>query len=273
MNRNFETTSQYSGRQDSGKGHPHPSTNTLERQLLNRWPLIAAGSALGLYALTRRTKTSTAVAAIGMFALTEAGMWSKVDNGVTRGQRHKARASFAINCSPETAYNFWHDFENLPRFMQYLESVKATGGQRSEWTALGPLNTKFHWTAEITEDTPNRRIAWRSVEGSEVDTNGSVEFHAPKNGRGTLVKVKLAYVPPAGTVGKAVASILGKNPQFTVREDLRRFKALLEAGEVPTTVGQTHGPRGISGYAQQVLLREKQNMSQPQAQQPMRRAV
>ncbi len=271
MNETSETPMQ-SSRQEHSEKHSNNGMSNLEKQLMNRWSLMAAGGALGLYALTRRSKTSTAVAAVGLFALTEAGLRSRQPGNGSSARPHKAHASFAINCSPEQAYSFWKDFENLPRFMQHLDSVRQTGENRSEWTALGPMNTKFRWISEITEDRPNERIAWRSVEGSEVDNHGSVEFRPGENGRGTIATVKLAYVPPGGPLGKAFASIMGKNPTFTVREDLRRFKALLEAGEVPTTVGQTHGPRGVSGHAREVLMRERQNMSQPQAQSQVRRA-
>ncbi len=272
MSETSETPTQSSRQQYPEKEFSNNGASNLERQLMNRWSLMAAGGALGLYALTRRTKTSTAVAAVGLFALTEVGLQARQPGSGPNATPHKAHASFAINCSPEKAYSFWHDFENLPRFMQHLDSVKQMGDNRSEWTALGPMNTKFRWTSEITEDRPNERIAWRSVEGSEVDTNGSIEFRPAENGRGTLVTVKMEYLPPGGAFGKAFASMMGKNPAFTVREDLRRFKALLETGEVPTTAGQTHGPRGLSGRAREVLMRERQNMPQPQAQSQVRRA-
>lgn len=270
MSEDYESPSQHFRQRHSKRDG---SANNLENQLVNRWTLMAAGGALGLLALTRRSKTTTAVAAVGLFALTEAGMWQRQQgNGGARARarHHKAHASFAINCSPETAYKFWRDLENLPRFMQYLESVKATDSTRSEWTAIGPLNTKIRWSSQIAEDRPNERIAWRSVEGSEIQTHGSVEFRPGPNGRGTIVRAKISYVPPAGTLGKTFASILGKDPAFTVREDLRRFKALIETGEVPTTAGQPHGPRGFSGHAKAALMREHDNM--PEAHAEMRRA-
>ncbi len=225
---------------------------------------IAAGSALCLYALTHGKKSGAALAAVGVIALTQAGTFSSSQ------QPYEASASFEINCSPEKAYGYWRDLENLPRFMQYLESVKTTGDGRSEWTAVGPLDKKIHWTAEITEERENERIAWRSIEGSEVETSGRVEFFANAHGRGTVVKATIQYDPPAGALGKAFATLMGKDPQFLVREDLRHFKALLETGEVATTVGQTHGPRGRIGHIEEALWREKQNMPAPQAPQRQR---
>lgn len=227
---------------------------------------IAAGSALCLYAFANGKKTGAALAAAGVIALT-------YERQSASSKSYEAKASFAIDCSPETAYNFWHDIQNLPRFMQYLESVKVTGENRSEWKALGPLGVKLQWTAEITEDRENERISWRSVPGSQVETSGSVEFLPGANGRGTLATARVEYVLPGGAAVKAFASIMGKDPQFTVREDLRRFKALIETGEVPTTKGQSHGPRGLQGRAQEALLREQQNNPPSQLRQPMRTAV
>ncbi len=224
---------------------------------------IAAGSALCLYAFTQGKKTSAALAAVGVIALTQARTSSAT-------QPYEASASFEINCSPETAYMFWRDLENLPRFMQYLESVKSVGEGRSEWTAVGPLDKRIHWTAEITDDRQNERIAWGSVAGSEVETSGSVEFLSKANGRGTVVKATMRYDPPAGALGKAFATLMGKDPQFLVREDLRHFKSLVETGEVATTVGQSHGPRGRMGHVEELLWREKQNMPAPQSPQPQR---
>ena len=274
MRRDYESLSQPFRPPHLQNNHSSHQANSPGNPLVNRWTLMAAGGALGWFALTRRSKTSTAVAAVGLVALTEAGVWSHQQNNGTsardRARHHKAHASFAINCSAETAYNFWRDLENLPRFMQYLHSVKSTDGNRSEWTAIGPLNTKFRWSAQITEDRPNERIAWRSVEGSDIQTHGSVEFRPNPNGHGAIVRAKISYAPPAGSLGKTFAAILGKDPAFTVREDLRRFKALIETGEMPTTAGQPHGPRGVSGYAKAALLREHDNM--PEAQAEMRRA-
>jgi hypothetical protein len=102
------------------------------------------------------------------------------------------------------------------------------------------------------------------VPGSEIETQGSVEFRPRSAGRGINVTATLEYAPTAGAAGRAVAMLAGRHPEFTVREDLRRFKAMLEAGEIPTVEGQTHGPRGLSGHIYRTLLRERQNASEPQ---------
>jgi uncharacterized membrane protein len=227
---------------------------------------IIGGSALAIYGLSRRSRGGAAMAAVGgVFAINNLRQQSA-------GNTQPVHTSFAINCTPEQAYRMWRNFENLPRFMRHLESVKVNGNE-SEWTALGPGDARFHWKAEITDDIQNQRISWRSLPGSQIENRGSVEFREGTAGRGTVVTVKMAYLPPTGPLGRAVASLTGKHPDFTVREDVRRFKALLETGETPTTIGQTHGPRGIHGNVERQLFREPQNMPEPQEYRELRKTA
>ena len=130
--------------------------------------------------------------------------------------------------------------------MRIVAAVRAVDDRHSEWTAKGPLNSRVRWNAEITEDEADRRIAWRSERGSQVETSGWVEFRDDAQGRGSTVRVQVEYSNPLGAVGRGLLTALGTNPNFVVKEDLRRFKALLEAGEVPTTEGQPHGPRSAA---------------------------
>ncbi|UBV44391.1 SRPBCC family protein (plasmid) [Deinococcus taeanensis] len=149
-----------------------------------------------------------------------------------------------IGLPPEDLYAFWRNFGNLPRFMNHLESVKVqSDGTRSHWVAKAPAGTHVQWDAEITEDQPGRRIAWRSVEGTPVPNEGHVDFRAAPTGRGTEVHVSLKYRPPGGSMGAAVARMLGEEPGVQIAEDLRRLKRLLEVGEEPTTEGQSSGRR------------------------------
>jgi uncharacterized membrane protein len=176
----------------------------------------------------------------------------------------ETHAVFLVNASPEQAYQLWRNFEGLPRFMVHLKTVRELGGSRSEWVALGPGQREIRWNAETTEDTPNQRIAWRSLPGSDVQTSGSVDFRPDPQGRGTFVSANVQYGIPGGPLASGLAAFFGKSPEFVVREDLRRFKQLLETGEVPTTRGQTHGPRGVHGHTEQALFREKNNLADPQ---------
>jgi uncharacterized membrane protein len=115
-------------------------------------------------------------------------------------------------------------------------------GDRSHWVAKGPLGIRVQWDAEIYNENPNEMIAWRSLEGADVDNTGSVHFTPAPPGRGTEVRVVLKYNPPAGKLGAGIAKLFGEDPKQQIRDDLRRFKQLVEAGEITTTEGQTSRP-------------------------------
>jgi len=142
------------------------------------------------------------------------------------------KKSVTINKSPEELYRFWHSFENLPRFMKHLKSVQNLDNKRSHWVAKAPLNTSVEWDAEIIDDQANEMIAWRSLEGADVHSTGSVSFD-PTPSSGTEVKVTMEYNPPAGVVGDAVAKLFGEAPDQQLEEDLGRFKQMMETGETP----------------------------------------
>ena len=147
--------------------------------------------------------------------------------------------------SPEECYALWRDLERLPRFMRHLESVTVQSPTRSHWVAKGPAGFSVEWDSEITEDTPSRAIAWRSAPDAQVVHSGVVTFEPARAGRGTIVRVQMDYAPPGGVAGAMIAKLFGDDPQQAVLEDLRRFKQLLEAGEIPTTQGQPAGKRGV----------------------------
>ncbi|HEY1402568.1 MAG TPA: SRPBCC family protein [Pyrinomonadaceae bacterium] len=157
------------------------------------------------------------------------------------GKSNRVNKSIVINSSPEELYQFWHDFENLPRFMHHLESVRVDGDGRSHWVATAPAGTSVEWDAEITEDRPNELIAWRSLEGADVYNRGSVRFERAPGGRGTIVRVEIDYDPPGGGLGAAVAKLLGEEPELQIGSDLRRFKQVIETGEVVVSEGTTRG--------------------------------
>lgn len=239
-------------------------SSSAQQQSLSSLPfgpktLAVGAGALIAYGLSRRSKAGTALAtAAGVVA------WQAVKAG-NQTEQDSARTVFLVNASPDRAYQLWRNFETLPRFMAQLKSVRDLGGSRSEWVANGPMNSEIRWTAEITEEVPNQRISWRSLPGSVVDTTGSVEFRPDPQNRGTFVTAEVRYTAPGGKLGTFAATLAGKHPEFMVKEAVRRFKALLETGETPTILGQTHGPRGIHGKAERVLFRETTNHPEPQA--------
>lgn len=130
-------------------------------------------------------------------------------------------------------YSYWRNLENLPRFMDHLEEVTVTDRFRSHWVARGPLGVHVEWDAEIINDIPPTLLSWKSVGQSDVVSAGSVRFK-PAGEHGTHVHVKLQYDPPAGKLGAAVAWLVGDDPQHQIAEDLRRFKQLIETGDVST---------------------------------------
>lgn len=137
-----------------------------------------------------------------------------------------------LNRPIEEVYRFWRDLRNLPRFMNHLESVEPIGEGLTHWRARGPAGKIVEWDAEITDDRPNELIAWRSLPGADVNNAGSVRFEPASGGRGTVVRVELRYVPPAGVFGATIAKLFGREPGQLVQENLRAFKQVMETGEV-----------------------------------------
>jgi uncharacterized membrane protein len=126
-------------------------------------------------------------------------------------------------------YRFWRHLPNLPRFMQHLQSVTTIGdGRRSHWIARAPLGTTVEWDAEIVNEVENRLIGWRSLDGSDVVSAGSVTFTPAADNGGTEVRVKLQYDPPAGRLGATVARWLGEEPSRQIADDLRSLKQMME---------------------------------------------
>jgi uncharacterized membrane protein len=151
--------------------------------------------------------------------------------------------AMTINRPAAELYNFWRALENLPMFMRHLVSVHRVDPQRSHWVAKAPAGQTVEWVAEIINEIPNELIAWRTVDGSDVVSAGSVHFERAPAGRGTKVRVRMQYDPPAGKLGSVVAWMFGDEPSQTIQEDLRRFKQMMEGGEIPTTSGQPRGRR------------------------------
>jgi uncharacterized membrane protein len=204
------------------------------------------GAALVVWGANKLSKEHHPVGAL--LATTGAGLIWRSARQDTRARLAGSRGinveeSFSINRSPQELYVFWRDLEQLPRVMPELSSVRMIDGRRSHWVAKGPAGFPTEWYADIINDIPNELIAWRTVEGSNVVSAGSVHFERQPVGRGTVVRVKLQYDPPAGRLGAAFAWAFRDEPSIVIREGLRRFKQLMETGEIPTTEGQPRGTR------------------------------
>jgi len=218
---------------------------------------VAAGAILAGLGLGRRDLTGLAIGAVGgaliyRGASGHCSMYQSLGVNTASEQEHRRSEqaqgvaitqSFYIRKSPEELYNFWRNFENFPQFMEHLESVKSEGDRRSHWVAKAPklYGGQVEWDAEITADEPNTRIAWRALPGSNVQHAGEVRFTPGPGDRGTNVRVDLKYHPPAGQVGRWLAKLFGEEPETQIREDVRRFKRLMEVGEIPSIEGQPHG--------------------------------
>ncbi|GGJ18112.1 SRPBCC family protein [Deinococcus roseus] len=208
------------------------------------------GAGLILLGLQRTGRVRAFLSSAGAIMVSSAAMGKSPYNTLAKIRRTesndiKVDKAVTIGLPVEQLYAFWRKFENLPRFMSHLESVKEETQTRSHWVAKAPAGTHVSWDADIVEDAPGERIAWRSVEGSIVPNEGYVEFRAAPQGRGTEVRVSLIYHPPAGTLGAGVARLFGEEPAQQVEHDLRRLKRLLEVGLEPTTEGQSSGRKGL----------------------------
>ena len=151
---------------------------------------------------------------------------------VSRGQGIKVEESVTIHRPVLEVYRFWRNFENLPRFMDHLESVTVLDDSRSHWVAKGPAGSRVEWDAIIHNEIEDELIAWRSLPGSEINNAGSVHFTPTADASGTDVRVVLSYEPPAGKLGAYVAKLLGEEPSKQVADDLRRFKQVMDSGDV-----------------------------------------
>ena len=153
----------------------------------------------------------------------------------------KVEKSVTINKSAFDLYDYWRNFENLPRIMSHLETVTVQDDVRSHWVAKAPAGRTVEWDAEVINEKPGELIAWRSLEGADVPNTGSVRFVSLPADRGTEIRVSLEYAPPAGKLGMIAAKLFHQEPGQQVGDDLRRFKSVMEAGEYPTTEGQSSG--------------------------------
>jgi uncharacterized membrane protein len=149
----------------------------------------------------------------------------------------------SINRPRRELYDFWRDFRNLPLFMENIERVAVTDDRRSHWVVTAPGDRDVEWDSVLVEDEPGSVIAWKSVEGTGVRNSGRIEFRDSTNGRGTLVTATIAYDPPGGALGKALAKLFQREPNIQARRELRRFKQLMETGEVATASPPAAAPR------------------------------
>jgi uncharacterized membrane protein len=215
---------------------PHPAF-AWARVMGDAMDLAVLGKAL----ISKRGQGRVAAATAAVVGVTILDIFagiklSRSANGAADDHRRergiRVSKAITVNASPEEAYTFWRNFENLPWFMAHLESVRVMDGRSSYWKARAPFGATVEWAAEITEDRPYELIAWQSLEGADVPNSGQVRFVPAPGRRGTEVHVDLTYDLPGGIIGATIAKLFGKEPSQQVDGDLRRFKQVLEVGEV-----------------------------------------
>ena len=141
--------------------------------------------------------------------------------------------SVTIRRPASELFAYWRDFANLATFMENVVRVDAADATRSHWVVKAPAGKTVEWDATVTDEAPDRFIAWASAEGADVPNSGRVEFK-DAGARGTVVTATILYDPPAGTIGKLIAKVFQREPAIQARRDLRRFKQLMETGEIAT---------------------------------------
>jgi len=162
------------------------------------------------------------------------GVFRKRFRTLPYGYGIRIKKSITVNSSPEDLYCYWRRIENLQQLFPNILAVETIDNTRSWWILRGPAGSELKWTAEITIDRENEMIGWRSVGRADLDNAGYIRFDGD-GADGTIVTVALQYNPPAGKLGAALATLMGEKPEAEVDEALRKFKQLMEAGEIMRT--------------------------------------
>jgi uncharacterized membrane protein len=252
----FSYQMQSHARRNPPSNPPHQHDQHINISSPERIGMGISGGALALWALSRRTPGSMLMGLLGggllyMASTGHCPVYESLAIDTRRSSPPTPHDYFhdgihvevtqTIAKSADELYRFWRDFSQLPRFMHHLKSVKVLDDRRSFWEARGPAGSTVDWYAEIINDEPGKLIAWRSLAESDVDSAGSVRFVPASGDRGTEVHVVMDYIPPAGRIGQGIAKMFGEDPKQQITQDLRRFKRLMETGEVATTQGQSQG--------------------------------
>lgn len=207
-----------------------------------KWASLIGGGAMVLMGLRQRSLRGALMAIAGGGLAYQA---AKSQGGITEAlgmdKSIKVEKTVTINKPAAELYRYWHDFGNLSNFMKHVKSVTVINDKRSHWVATAPLGATVEWDADIIEDRENEFISWASVEGADIDNSGFIRFKPAPGDRGTEVKVVMEYAPPGGAVTATIAKLFGEEPEQQIGDDLRRFKMLMEAGEIATTEGQPKG--------------------------------
>lgn len=254
-----------------------------------RWIYGLGGAALLIWGSKRRSLLGLALSSVGadLLGWSFTGHYLHETLGVTQLTSKGVRAlvphqlgirvdrSIAVYRPNDEVYQFFRTFRNLARFLTHVRDIREIDDKHSHWFVRGPAGMELEWDAEIINDQPNELISWRTVGSADVESTGSVRFERAPGERGTIVSVSLNYLPPAGALGAAIAKLLGEEPETQIKEDLRRLKQILEAGEVATTEGQPTGGRHFRRpeRRESEAAKERADISSPLAHEKTRAAV
>jgi uncharacterized membrane protein len=205
--------------------------------------LLTAGSRQRGSDRRRVAMAAAAVAGVTVLDVVAANRAKRSADPTTEDGAIRAKRTTTVNLPPDDVYGFWRRLENLPTFMAHLESVEVGADGRSHWKAAAPMGRSVEWDAEIAEDRPGEILAWRSTDGSDLEHHGSVRFRPAPGGRGTEVTVDLAYQPPLGAAGAAMARLFGEDAHQQLADDLRRFKQVVETGQEARSDATPDGSR------------------------------
>ncbi len=213
-----------------------PARKSINVGQTERWVSMIGGVGLAIFGLTRESALGKAgLSALGgyLFYRGQTGhcaAYQALGIDTSKGAGGVSiEKTVTINRSPEEVYRFWHNFENLPRFMEHLESVRVLDDRRSHWVASVPGGMNFEWDAEMIEDIPNERISWQSLSNAEVQNQGTVEFRRVPGG--TRLMFKASYAIP-GVVGGATAGMFQYLSEKQLERELNQFKNLIESREM-----------------------------------------
>jgi uncharacterized membrane protein len=242
-----------------------PATGVWSRVLGDAMDI---GSLLMLLGSRRSNKIGTMFALTNVLAVTAldvvtAQKLSQEKGMVTETGAVRAHHSIYINRQPQTVYEEWRNFENLPTFMLHLVSVIDKGDGKWRWVAKAPAGATVQWDAELLEDVPGKIISWRSLPGSMIQNSGTVTFSEAPGGRGCYLEVELQYRPPAGIISAAVAGLFREEPCIQLKDDLRRFKQFVELGEIVRSDASPYGNGAIMQRPAQPQSKPKQVPNQP----------
>jgi uncharacterized membrane protein len=242
--------------EESSPSGPVLAAGEQKHQHKAAWGTMLAGAALSIYGWSRKSASGAALGVAGGAIALKAASAGPIADMV--GTETSIARCVVIMRSAADVYAFWKDFGNAPLWMEHVQSVTLLDERHARWIRKSPAAGSLEWTTELIEDVPNRSVSWRIPANAlcNCDLYGTIVFSEIEHRRGTAVTLSLRYKMHTGLLHSGASLIIGQEPARHIGEDLRRFKMLLEAGEIATIEGQSHGPRRLKAKLGETLLSE-----------------